>query len=95
MQSITLQSHVGADGSLHLQVPSDFTNTDLTVILKVQPVAPSVAVEISSTKNIEPSILIDKGGVLVARVESLCDLTDIVQQERERRIEKLLQPVGL
>jgi hypothetical protein len=93
MPSITLHSHVGSDGILQLKVPPDFTNTDLTVILTVQAVMPPV--EMSATKNAQPSILVDKGGVLVARVEPLCDLTDIVQQERERRTEELLQRVGL
>jgi len=93
MQNITLHSHVGSDGILQLKVPPDFTNTDLTVILTAQPVMPSV--EISSPKNREPSILVEKGGVLMANVEPLCDLTDIVRQERERRIEELIQPVGL
>jgi hypothetical protein len=93
MPSITLQSHVGSDGILQLKVPPDFTNTNLTVILTVQPVMPPV--EMSSTKKAEPSILVDKGGILVARVEPLCDLTDIVQQEREQRTEELLQRVGL
>ena len=93
MQNITLHSHVGSDGILQLKVPLDFTNTDLTIILKVQPVIPPI--EMSSSKNVEPSILVDKGGVLVARVEPLCDLTDIVRQEREHRTEKLLQQVGL
>ncbi len=89
MQRVTLHSHVGSDGILQLKVPPDFTNTDLTVILTVQPVMQP------STKNAEPSILVDKGGVLVARVEPLCDLTDIVRQERERRTEELLQRAGL
>ncbi len=91
MQSVTLHSHVGSDGILQLKVPPDFTNTDLTVILTIQPIMPPV--EISSTA--EPSILVDKEGVLVARVEPLCDMTDIVRQEREHRTEELLQRVGL
>jgi hypothetical protein len=47
-------------------------------------------VEMSATKNAAQSILVDKGGILVARVEPLCNLTDIVRQERERRTEELL-----
>jgi len=93
MQRVTLHSHVGSDGILQLKVPPDFTNTDLTVILTVQPVVPPV--EMSSTPNAAPSILVDKGGILVARVEPLCDLTDIIRQERECRTEKLLQRVEL
>ena len=41
MQSITLQSHVGVDGILKLQVPVGITNTDLEVMVVVQPIAPA------------------------------------------------------
>ncbi len=37
MQSITLRSHVGADGILHLQVPVGMTDVDLEVMVIVQP----------------------------------------------------------
>jgi hypothetical protein len=40
METITLHSRVGADGLLTLQVPVKLTNTDLEVVLIVQPVAP-------------------------------------------------------
>jgi hypothetical protein len=95
MRSVILQSHVGLDGMLQLKVPPDFTNTDLTVILMFQQVfKPSL--EKSSSKNVdESSILVDKGGILVARVEPLSDMTDIVQEERKRRDEKLLENIGL
>ena len=39
METITLRSRVGADGLLKLQVPVKATNTDLEVVLIVQPVA--------------------------------------------------------
>jgi len=39
METITLHSRVGADGVLKLQVPVKLTNTDLEVVLIVQPVA--------------------------------------------------------
>jgi hypothetical protein len=41
MKSITLQSHVGADGILRLQVPVNWADTDLEVMVIVQPIAPS------------------------------------------------------
>ncbi len=40
METITLHSRVGADGLLKLQVPVKATNTELEVVLVVQPVAP-------------------------------------------------------
>ena len=39
----------------------------------------------------ELSMLIDKGGVLVARVELIDDIADVVRQERERRALDLSQ----
>ena len=38
METITLHSRVGADGLLTLQVPVKATNTELEVVLIVQPV---------------------------------------------------------
>ena len=37
MQSITLRAHVGSDGILQLQVPLEFTDRDLEVIVVYQP----------------------------------------------------------
>ena len=41
METITLHSRVGADGLLKLQVPVNLTNTELKVVLVVQPVVPA------------------------------------------------------
>jgi hypothetical protein len=41
METITLHSRVGTDGLLKLQVPVKATNTELEVVLIVQPVAPT------------------------------------------------------
>lgn len=41
METITLHSRVGADGLLKLQVPVKVTNTELEVVLIVQPVSTS------------------------------------------------------
>jgi hypothetical protein len=38
MRSITIQSHVGRDGILKLEIPVGVTNTALEVIVVVQPV---------------------------------------------------------
>jgi hypothetical protein len=43
METITVHSHVGADGLLKLQVPLLVTNTDLEVVLVIQPLAGSTA----------------------------------------------------
>lgn len=37
MKSISFRSHVGADGMLNLQVPVGITNTELEVMVIVQP----------------------------------------------------------
>jgi hypothetical protein len=41
METITVHSRGGADGLLKLQVPVNLTNTDLEVVLIVQPVTPA------------------------------------------------------
>jgi hypothetical protein len=38
MQTVTLRSHVGEDGVLRLDVPTELKNTDLEVVLVLQPV---------------------------------------------------------
>ena len=93
MQSITLHSHVGSDGILQLKVPIDFTNTDLTVILKVQPIMPPVETSSVKVDDSQPTRLIHEGGILVVDGELLDDGTDIVQQVRERRMSIILQRV--
>ena len=55
---------------------------------KTSPVTASARSEAAPT-------LVNKGGLLVVRVEPLSDLTDIVQQERERRVVELIQQAGL
>ncbi len=41
MQTITLRSHVGSDGILHLEVPVGLTDAELEVTVTIQPVTPS------------------------------------------------------
>ncbi|AFZ60524.1 hypothetical protein ACOWPH_20005 [Anabaena sp. PCC 7938] len=41
MQTITLNSHVGQDGILHLDIPVDVTNADLTITVILIPVTDS------------------------------------------------------
>ncbi len=61
MQRVTLHSHVGSDGILQLKVPSDFTNTDLTIILTIQPVMPPRKISSTDKDESEPTILVNKG----------------------------------
>ena len=42
MQSITLRSHVGTDGILHLDVPVGLHNTDLEVTVTLKAVTPKM-----------------------------------------------------
>lgn len=37
MKTVTLRSHVGSDGVLRLEVPVDFKDADLEIILVIQP----------------------------------------------------------
>ena len=43
MHSIKLRSHVGSDGVLHLQVPVGVQNSDIEVMIIVQPIEPEKA----------------------------------------------------
>ena len=43
MQSITLRSHVGKDGILHLDVPVGVHDAEIEVTVTIRPVAPSQA----------------------------------------------------
>src|SRR6266851_3062422 len=43
MDAIKLRSHVGADGILKLEVPVGVTNTDLDVVVNVEPVGNGTA----------------------------------------------------
>lgn len=42
-----------------------------------------------------PTVLVEKEGLLVARVVALSDLANITRYERDRRVFDLLQRVGL
>jgi hypothetical protein len=37
METITLNSHVGQDGILHLDIPVNIINTDLTITIILKP----------------------------------------------------------
>jgi hypothetical protein len=41
MISFRLRSHVGADGTLNVQVPTEFRETDVEVLVVLNPVLPS------------------------------------------------------
>ena len=43
MRSISIRSRVGTDGMLHLEVPSDFVDTEVEVMVIVQPATQSRA----------------------------------------------------
>ncbi len=38
IQNLTLRSHVGADGLLHLNIPTNLTETDLEITILIRPV---------------------------------------------------------
>jgi len=42
-----------------------------------------------------PTVLVDKGGIWVARVKPFGDLANITRNERDRRVFELLQRAGL
>jgi hypothetical protein len=38
MQTITLRSRIGEDGTLHLDIPTNLSNTELEVVIWLRPV---------------------------------------------------------
>jgi hypothetical protein len=51
MRSIKLLSHVGSDGILQLQVPTGLQDTDIEVMVIVQPVTPVEGVNTSEQRG--------------------------------------------
>jgi len=49
MQNITLRSRVGADGNLHLNIPTALSNTELDVLIRLSPHNASASNESSET----------------------------------------------
>jgi hypothetical protein len=45
MSTITIQSHIGADGMLKLQLPSEFIDTDIEVTVTIKPVTPPTKIK--------------------------------------------------
>jgi hypothetical protein len=45
MSTITIRSHVGADGILKLQLPIGYTDADIEVTLTIKPVIPPTEVK--------------------------------------------------
>jgi hypothetical protein len=40
MQTITMKSHIGADGLLHLNIPTNMPDYDVEILLVLQPLKP-------------------------------------------------------
>lgn len=62
MSSIKLRSHVGEDGILHLDVSVGITDTELEVIVTVQPVTPAAEVDTPQGKGWPPGFFEDTFG---------------------------------
>ncbi|AUT04484.1 hypothetical protein CLI64_24345 [Nostoc sp. CENA543] len=64
MQTITLNSHVGQDGILHLDIPVDVTNTDLTITVILQPATDSQQGKTSQGKGWPANFFEETSGCL-------------------------------
>lgn len=64
MQSITVSSHVGKDGILRLQVPVGLTDVDLEVMVIIQPVGSTPAVNNSKSEGWPPGFFEQTFGCL-------------------------------
>jgi hypothetical protein len=56
MQTITLRSHVGADGVLRLDIPVDLADTDLEVVVTLQPLISPAADVLGRTAGSIPDL---------------------------------------
>lgn len=45
MKTITTRTRIGADGVLKLEMPTDVTNSDVEVVVVMQPVSPSTVTD--------------------------------------------------
>lgn len=64
MQNITLRSHVGKDGILHLDIPVGLTDAELEVTVSVQPVDSSSEVDSPQGKGWPPGFFEETLSVL-------------------------------
>lgn len=64
MQTITLNSHVGQDGILHLDIPVELKNTDLKITVILQPVINSNYQEQPKGKGWPPNFFEETSGCL-------------------------------
>ena len=55
MQSVTVKSHIGPDGVLNLQIPLGLPETDVEVVVVVQPLAPDATREGSTSLGWPPN----------------------------------------
>ncbi|MFL5802551.1 MAG: AbrB family transcriptional regulator [Roseiflexaceae bacterium] len=84
---------VEVDEANRILIPADLQNRlglQPGMTLVVQEGQDGVALHVQA----ESPVLVDKGGVLVAQVEPIGDMIDIVRQERDHRIIDLLHRVG-
>ncbi len=52
MEAMKLRSHIGADGILQIQAPTDFKDTSVEVLLIIQPL-PDAEVTISEQSQVQ------------------------------------------
>jgi hypothetical protein len=77
MQTMTFRSQVGEDGVLRLNVPTGVTNTELEVVVVVQPLTVSKQHHTDSRRRFE-QLRQQQGG----RVFS--DSTELLREDRQR-----------
>lgn len=78
MQSITLRSHIGPDGILHLDVPVGIHDAEIEVMVTIRPIAP----------NLDRNLGVDQGwpeGFFEKTFGSIPDLEREPQGELQER----------
>ena len=87
MQSIQLKTHVGPDGILQLNVPVEFKDTDLEVMLVFQPIPTAVRVPNSLANQNET---LSETQVRLAKVRqkyegrTFQDSVELLREDRQR-----------
>lgn len=89
MQIITLRSHIGQDGMLHLDIPIDVKDTDLNVTVILEPVIPNNESEKPQGKG-WPSGFFEETSGCLKDTPLFIDFDQIEDKSNQEQLEDLL-----
>lgn len=88
MQSVKLKAHIGPDGLLKLELPTELANTDLEVLVVMQPLEASKA--INGNKALTPEELGWPPGFFEQTAGSLSDDPIVIEPEGDFEVREEL-----